>query len=975
MIITIFIFMPIIANAESPITGTMSIGDKIGGTAVNLEVNDSDTGWNWSKDTKTLTLYSNYTHQPININCNSDNTINIVIAGDVTTSYIRCDGNLNVSCATTENRLTISGSLYNISRIESNGNISIVNSAITSNINCSAGSYNYGLHSVAGNIEISGSSQITTTMLADSRYDYSTTFGIYAPGDITISDNAVVIINGDVDYYGLYAHYGIYSDGGDISITDDVDIDVTGKFGFQANKVSIDTTGTVITKGNYACIDAKKGITISKGTIVASIEGGSTSSSGIRAINDIEFSGSANITSTGSISSSGYFNIKDNTQITANAGIGGNGINITGNANVNVSGSMGLYSNSSITIDTTGTVTSEGAEFYSIRGKDVFISNGTVIAKVGGIDATNVEISGSANVTIAGIYTNGNINIKDNAQVTATAPSANGTAIYGYNSINITGNANVKAGGIHSPTKITIGTTGTVTAEGIYHGLCADGEDSGEIIISNGTVIATATATDSYGIYAKAKIEISGLANVTAEGTSYGIRASNLNNDVSSNIAISTSTVVAKATGLDSYGIYAKSNVEISGLANVTAEGTSGIVVKHGNIIINTSGTVTAKGSINGIIAMDDRGYDSLVVISNGTVAATGTEKYGIYCASDITFSGGSNVVANGGLDGSYSWFGNINIDTTGTVTSKGVHSGIRVYRNLTISKGTVVATGNSSGLIATKNIIIKGNVIVYASGKSPIVGYNGYGSNAKGIVFTRTSQKGNFDGMVYSKVILPSDLIVGTADTLVIPTNATLIIPVGKTLTNKGTIYKLGTLTILGKYLGNPPITTIAVSALDIAPIKDQAYNGKVKKPTLTVKLGKLLLKENTHYTVKHSNKKTVGKVSITIKGKGKFKGTRILTYKIIPPKTYLSKLVVGKKQIKVAWKGVSGTTKYEVRYKVWRTSKWKMKSVSGKTTSLVLKKMKKGKLYQVQVRSYKTDNKIKYFSAWSDIKTIKVK
>jgi hypothetical protein len=51
----------------------------------------------------------------------------------------------------------------------------------------------------------------------------------------------------------------------------------------------------------------------------------------------------------------------------------------------------------------------------------------------------------------------------------------------------------------------------------------------------------------------------------------------------------------------------------------------------------------------------------------------------------------------------------------------------------------------------------------------------------------------------------------------------------------------------------------------------------------------------------------------------------------------------------------------------------KWVTKTVSAKSTSLTLKKLRTGKTYQVQVRSYKTVSKVKYPSAWSKTKTSK--
>ena len=67
-------------------------------------------------------------------------------------------------------------------------------------------------------------------------------------------------------------------------------------------------------------------------------------------------------------------------------------------------------------------------------------------------------------------------------------------------------------------------------------------------------------------------------------------------------------------------------------------------------------------------------------------------------------------------------------------------------------------------------------------------------------------------------------------------------------------------------------------------------------------------------------------------------------------------------------------GITGYELRYKVKGTKKWKTKKFSAKSTKLVLKKLKKGKQYQVRARAYYKSPKGNYiYGEYGPIKTSK--
>lgn len=155
--------------------------------------------------------------------------------------------------------------------------------------------------------------------------------------------------------------------------------------------------------------------------------------------------------------------------------------------------------------------------------------------------------------------------------------------------------------------------------------------------------------------------------------------------------------------------------------------------------------------------------------------------------------------------------------------------------------------------------------------------------------------------------------------------------------------------------------------------------YNGKEKKPSVTVKnsKGKNIAKSN--YKISFSSgRKNVGRYKVTIKLKGDYKGTVIKTYTINPKGTSISKLKAVKKGFKVTWKKQSvQTTGYQIRYSAKsKMTGAKTVTVKGsKATSKTVKKLKVKKKYYVQIRTYKKVSGIKYYSKWSKVKYVKTK
>jgi hypothetical protein len=92
-----------------------------------------------------------------------------------------------------------------------------------------------------------------------------------------------------------------------------------------------------------------------------------------------------------------------------------------------------------------------------------------------------------------------------------------------------------------------------------------------------------------------------------------------------------------------------------------------------------------------------------------------------------------------------------------------------------------------------------------------------------------------------------------------------------------------------------------------------------------------------------------------------------------IYPAKAKVSKLTPGRESLKVKAKNqkASGLTGYEISYKVKGSGKWK--TVNSTRNTKTIKKLKKGKKYQVRVRGYVKVGKKKYCGKWSQVRTSK--
>lgn len=152
--------------------------------------------------------------------------------------------------------------------------------------------------------------------------------------------------------------------------------------------------------------------------------------------------------------------------------------------------------------------------------------------------------------------------------------------------------------------------------------------------------------------------------------------------------------------------------------------------------------------------------------------------------------------------------------------------------------------------------------------------------------------------------------------------------------------------------------------------------YNGKVKNPTIYVKDSKGNTISKSYYSVSTSSgRKNVGKYTYKITFKGKYSGSKSLSFTIKPVATSISSLSKGKKKFTVKWnKKTTQVTGYQLQYSKYSNFKNSTtKTISNnKTNSKTITTNKSKQKYYVRVRTYKVVNGTKYYSAWSKTKSV---
>ena len=124
------------------------------------------------------------------------------------------------------------------------------------------------------------------------------------------------------------------------------------------------------------------------------------------------------------------------------------------------------------------------------------------------------------------------------------------------------------------------------------------------------------------------------------------------------------------------------------------------------------------------------------------------------------------------------------------------------------------------------------------------------------------------------------------------------------------------------------PALSRISISKASVTlSTSTYAYDGKAKKPGVTVKLNGKTLKNGTDYTVSYSNNTKVGTAKVTITGKGNYTGLVSKTYSIknnfkkatvsgISTKAFTGKNITQSITVKYNGKTLKNGTDYTVSY-----------------------------------------------------------
>jgi hypothetical protein len=178
----------------------------------------------------------------------------------------------------------------------------------------------------------------------------------------------------------------------------------------------------------------------------------------------------------------------------------------------------------------------------------------------------------------------------------------------------------------------------------------------------------------------------------------------------------------------------------------------------------------------------------------------------------------------------------------------------------------------------------------------------------------------------------------------------------------------------------GDVAVVAASIEAAQAEPLQVQVYTGEALTPAVSLSYGGAALREGADYALAYKDNLAPGRAEVAVTGLNGFSGTRTLYFDISPAKARLGKLTPGKGRLTLAVErpeAAQKATGLELRYRVKGTSKWRTADLSAKKSSHVVKGLKKGKKYQLQLRVVRViksgPSKGTYNGAWSATKTSK--
>ena len=172
------------------------------------------------------------------------------------------------------------------------------------------------------------------------------------------------------------------------------------------------------------------------------------------------------------------------------------------------------------------------------------------------------------------------------------------------------------------------------------------------------------------------------------------------------------------------------------------------------------------------------------------------------------------------------------------------------------------------------------------------------------------------------------------------------------------------------GEYTGNKTVSfTICKKSIKDCKMSlsntSYSYDGKNKKPTVTITFNKSKL-TSSNYTVSYSSNCNVGKAKVTIQGINNFNDKKSLSFIILPPIVSNVSLLYTNNKIKVTYDKIAKVTGYEIMMNN------DTKKLTTNTASYFFKPTTS--YNEIKVRAYKVIDSKTYYGSFSKIKTISI-
>ncbi len=392
------------------------------------------------------------------------------------------------------------------------------------------------------------------------------------------------------------------------------------------------------------------------------------------------------------------------------------------------------------------------------------------------------------------------------------------------------------------------------------------------------------------------------------------------------------------------------SDAVVTGIADKTYTGSA--ITQTPSVAVGASGSTLVKGTDYDISYKDNTnvGTATAEITGKGRYAGTKTVTFKI---SPKTITPSVALSAS-----SFTWSGSA---PNPAVTVKDGNKVLKAGTDYTAP----VLTGNVNAGTYTVKVNLKGN---YAGSGSA-----SYTINAKAVTPTVTLSKASYTWN--NAVQTPAVTVKSGSTVLQQNTDYTVTLPSGRKAAGTYTIK----VTLKGNYSGSgsasykitpkkiTPVVTLAATAY--------TYDGKVKKPAVTVKDGKTKLAAGNYKVTYASGRKNVGVYKVTVTMKGNYSGSKAVSFKINPKKTVVRSVISpAKGALKVTWvQQAVQTTGYQIQYSLNKNFGSGTKTITVKGPKVITRNitgLRGGKIYYVRVRTFRTISGKHYFSAWSPAK-----